>query len=272
MSGIRRVVSIPLRPWYFDHGYNDTTVLAAVETMILLAAETAQRYPEADVRLMENGRFAKFLQVPRDSEYIEVQIECREQNETVQAHLLSQTVIRTMKRLIEHGQVSFASKRTPLDTTAVRDPAPPHPLKRLDAEFIYSKLVPFGPAYHTLQETLLTDDEVWGRLRTPAIAYTDDIQQILGSPFAFDGALHAACVLGQQIVDYAPFPVAFDRRLIVRPTRPDSGYIVRAMLVSRSEGELVFDLVIIDDGGRLFEEARGVRMRDVSRGTSPKGL
>ncbi len=271
MSDGRRALSIPLRPWYRDHGFGGRAVLAAVETMILLAAETVRRYPGADVRLMENGRFAKFLEVAPDSEHIEALIECRQQDETVQALLLTQTPVKTMKRLKEHGRVSFARRRRTLEAALGPEPEPPDPVKRLAAEFIYRRLVPFGPAYRSLRQTLLlTDDAAWGRLQTPAIAFTDDVQQVLGSPFAFDGALHAACVLGLQHVDYAPFPVSFDQRLIFRPTQPDCGYIVRAVLVNRSPEELVFDLCISDDAGRLFEEARGLRMRDVTRAALPR--
>jgi len=265
MSGGRRAVSIPSRPWYGDHGFGGQAVLAAVETMILLAAETARRYPDADVRLMQEARFSKFLQVPAGAKRIEALIEWCDQDQRVQALLCSQTVIKTMKRLKEHGRVSFPGKRRAPEANAA-DPTPPlHPLQRLEAEFIYRELVPFGPAYQSLQDTLLlTENEVWARLQTPAIGFTDDVQQQLGSPFAFDGALQAACVLGQQSVDYAPFPVAFDQRLIVRPTRPGCGYIVRAALIRRLEEELVFDLEILGGDGRLFESAAGVRMRDVS--------
>ncbi len=103
----------------------------------------------------------------------------------------------------------------------------------------------------------------WGKLKAPALP-TDSIQAIIGSPFPLDGALHAACVLGQQSVDFVPFPVGFDRRIITRPTQAGCIYQTRVIQLCQSEDELVFDLDIFDQAGQVYETVTGVRMRDVS--------
>ncbi len=132
-------------------------------------------------------------------------------------------------------------------------------------EYLYHEHVTFAPSYHTLQDTLyLSEHEAWGGLRAPAIPFVEPVQDILGSPFPLDGALHAACVLGQQCVDFVPFPVGFKRRTIVRATQSDSSYTAKVILVSRTDDELVFDLGVFDKGGEVCEIVSGVSMRDVS--------
>jgi len=101
-------------------------------------------------------------------------------------------------------------------------------------------------------------------LKSPDLPSTDSIRKSIGSPFPLDGALHAASVLGQQSVDFVPFPVGFDRRIIFRPTQPGSCYIVRVEQVGEIDGELIFDLFILDNGGLVYETVIGVRMRDVT--------
>jgi len=63
-----------------------------------------------------------------------------------------------------------------------------------------------------------------------------------------------------------PFPVGFDRRVIINPTQPGGSYRTRVQLLSRSREELLFDLQIFDDQGHIFERVTGMRMRDVSGG------
>ena len=94
----------------------------------------------------------------------------------------------------------------------------------------------------------------------------DGVREHLGSPFPLDGAFHAACVLGQRSADFVPFPVGFDRRIILRPKQPGSSYNTRVELLSRTRDELLFDLHIFDDTGQVYERVTGVRMRDVSGG------
>jgi hypothetical protein len=77
--------------------------------------------------------------------------------------------------------------------------------------------------------------------------------------------MHAACVLGQQFVDFAPFPVGFQRRTISRPTQPGGRYLTRVSMTSLTGDQLEFDLHIFNNAGLLFETVTGLRMRDVRK-------
>ncbi|MCW5207381.1 polyketide synthase dehydratase domain-containing protein, partial [Desulfobulbus sp. US2] len=128
-------------------------------------------------------------------------------------------------------------------------------------------LVLFGPHYQTLQETLyVSEDSAWGSLKAPSLPSIHAVQEQLGSPFPLDGAMHAACVLGQQQVDFAPFPVGIDQRVVLRPTQSGGEYLTKVSVVALSDKELVFDLLIFDGEGVVYEAVKGLRMRDVRGG------
>lgn len=272
MTSDRTVVAIPVQPWFADHCFNGKIVLPAVETMLLLAAEVAAVHPEIDLRVMDQVRFARFLEIPAASSRVEALLECRKHEDgSVHAKLLSRRQGKAMARLQEHGEILFAPAGKNDVPMAECVPAPPVTSEMtITAEQIYRELVPFGPSYHTLQETLhLSGQVAWGKLKAPARPHAapDKVRNLVGSPFPLDGAFHAACVLGQRAADFVPFPVGFDRRIIRRPTRPGGSYRTRVQLLSRTNDELLFDLRIFDDQGHIFESVTGIRMRDVSGGT-----
>ncbi len=263
-------VEITVQPWFADHCFGGKIVLPAVETMLLLAATVKRSCPEIDIRIMEDVRFANFLEIPPGSTTVAALVECRRNaNGSICAKLLSRVQFKTMTRIKQHGEILFppAAKSNRADTAI--SPAPlTGPVTEVAAARIYRDLVPFGPAYHTLQETLfLSGQGAWGKLKAPALPVGGSMQEIIGSPFPLDGALHAACVLGQRSVDFVPFPVELGRRIISRPTQAGGSYITRVVPVARTNDELVFDLGIFDNEGQIYETVTGVRMRDVSRGT-----
>ncbi len=269
MNNGRIPLTIPLKPWFQDHCFGGRSVLPAVETMLLLAAKVAELYPEAETRVMENVRFAKFLEVPPDVATLPVFVECKMGSHgSIRATLLSKMQWKKMSRIKEHGEIFFSPAGN-LDDTSHPSPAVDPALPRdqvieITAEYLYRELVPFGPNYQTLQETLLLrGHEAWGKLKAPDLPL-DSSHEHIGSPFPLDGALHAACVLGQQAVDFVPFPVGFDRRAIFRPTRPGCRYLTKVIQRSRTSDELIFDLSIFAEDGRVCETTSGVRMRDVS--------
>jgi hypothetical protein len=262
---------ISLKPWFRDHCFGGKSVMPAVETMLLLAAKVREIFPEMDIRVMEDVCFAKFLEIPPEVAALDCFIECAKVSDgRVQVKLLSRTQFKAMSRIKEHGEIIFPSAHS-VD-------ADPHPARivypaqstglvtEISADYIYRELVPFGPNYQTLQETLfLSVDEAWGTVKAPVLHKDfDSIQEVIGSPFPLDGAFHAACVLGQQSVDFAPFPVGFARRVITRPTQPGCCYNIKILEISRTSDELVFDLVIFDDEGRTYEAITGLYMRNVS--------
>jgi len=260
-------LTIPLKPWFQDHHFGGRAILPAVETMLLLADAAARLYPGMEVRVMEEASFPSFLEVAADTVALAGFVECRlEDDGRLRMALLSRVQFKAMSRLKEHGALVFSSVGAAgyAQDCLAPEADPPDPVTTVPADRIYRELVPFGPSYQTLQGSLhLSGRWAWGRLLAPNLP-AEPIQNILGSPFPLDGALHAACVLGQQYVDFVPFPVGFARRLVHRPTVPGGGYHARVYLVARTDGELLFDLWILDDEGRVFETIRGVRMREVS--------
>ena len=269
MSDGRIPVSLAIQPWYQDHCFGGKAVFPAVETMLLLASQAAGLYPDIDIRGMEDVRFAKFLEIPARTTTVPVLIECAVNADgRVRARLLSRVRFKTVSRIIEHGEILFSLVGIDSQPAPDIDPAPlSGPVTEVNVEQLYRELVPFGPNYQTLQETLyLSEHGAWGKLKAPQLPPLDSVQEIIGSPFPLDGAFHAACVLGQQMVDFVPFPVGFDRRTIFCPTQPGSCYITRVIAVSKTNDELTFDLGIFDNGGQVYEMVTGVRMRDVSKG------
>jgi hypothetical protein len=271
MSNGRIPLSIPLKPWFRAHCFGGKSVMPAVETMLLLAAKVREIFPEIDIRVMENVRFTKFLEIPPEVATLDCFVEFAKVSDgRVQVKLLSRTQFKAMSRIKEHGEIFFCpAGSVDADAHPARIVYPPQstgPVTEISADHIYRELVPFGPTYQTLQETLfLSVNEAWGTVKAPELHKDfDSIQEIIGSPFPLDGAFHAACVLGQQSVDFVPFPVGFARRVITRPTQPGCCYNTKVLQVSRTSDELVFDLVIFDDEERVYEAITGVRMRNVS--------
>jgi hypothetical protein len=270
----RSIIEISIQPWFKDHCFDGKTVLPAVETMLLLAAEVRKSNPERSLMVMEDACFVRFLEIPPASTTMEVLVDCkRDENGSIHARLLSRVRYKTMARIFEHAEVVFpASGSITADT--VISPAPlDGAITEIQTDKIYRELVPFGPAYQTLQGTLfLSEQGAWGKLKAPVLPVADDMQKTIGSPFPLDGALHAACVYGQQHVDFVPFPVGFERRIIHQPTQPGDTYTTKVEPVSHTHDELIFDLGIFDSHGQVFETVTGVRMRNVGRAFNNKEL
>lgn len=270
MTTRRTAVDIPVAPWFADHFINGRIVLPAVEIMLLLAAEIARTHPGMDIRRMENVRFPKFLEIPAGSTSVTALIEERHgKNGSIRAALLSRMRYKTVTRLKEHGEIIFSPAREGGGKIISREAAIllSNPVTEVAAEDIYRELVPFGPAYHTLRETLhLAGTFARGTVHAPELPVGDWVRENLGSPFPLDGAFHAACVLGQCVAGFVPFPVELACRVIYKPTRPGVSYLTRVELISRKQDELVFDLSISDGKGEMYEKVAGLRMRDVSGG------
>ncbi len=267
----RLPLAIPIKPWYQDHCFAGRSVLPAVETMLLLAARATEFYPEVDIRVMEDVRFAKFLEIPPTASSLDCFMLCQLAGDgRLRTQLLSRVQCKAMSRIKEHGEVFFPGVSDGEDVHRPifhLTPAPlTGPLTEITAEYLYRELVPFGPHYQTLRETLyLSKNEAWGKLQVPDLPQAL-IEKSIGSPFSLDGAFHAACVLGQQFVDFVPFPVGFAERVITRPTRAGCCYQTKVRQVCRAKEELIFDLAIFDDEGQLYETTTGLCMRNV-RGT-----
>jgi hypothetical protein len=267
MATERVAVQVPVRPWFRDHCFNGKIIFAAVEAMHLLAQTAQAAHPGLNVRRMHQGRFPKFLEIPVEAADLDVLVELEtEKNGGVHARLLTKIQLKTMTRMTNHCELSFASggehDRTEIE---IWQPCSTAPRLTLSAAQVYRDLVPFGPAYQTLHDRLfLAVGSVWGTLRAPDLPSPGP--NPIGSPFPLDGAMHAACVHGQRLVAFVPFPVGFATRTIHKPTRAGEFYRTHVRLQSQAADEVVYDLQIIDQTEQLRETITGLRMRDVSGG------
>lgn len=267
MTGERREIAIPVRPWFRDHCFGGRIVLAAVEAMQLLAVTVQAAHPQLEVGGMRDGRFAKLLEVPPEAVAIDALVELEHsENGEIRARLLTRTHGKAMTRLVSHCELTFAVAAVSCVGMAKWTSEPCSEAAMIvSAEQVYQELVPFGPAYRTLQDRLvLSADSAWGTLLVPELSPAP--AEPLGSPFPLDGAMHAACVHGQRLVDFVPFPVGFAARRIVKPTRAGERYRTLVRLQARTEDELLYDLCIVDEQEQVRETVRGLRMRDVSHG------
>lgn len=263
---VRVDVQIPIFPWFRDHSFNGKTIFPAVETMLLLADIAKNVVSDLRVQNMSHARFLKFLEIPAGAKELSALVEYEDSDEELLVRLLSKIQLKKMSRIKEHAELCFAKD--------MQVPTPVSPMERkgtdssIDAARIYNELVPFGPAYRTIIGTLyLSQSGASATLQAPDMQKTQKMEASLGSPFPLDGAMHTACVLGQCLTDFVPFPVAFDRRYIHQPTCAGEQYTSTVVLQSQKEQELIFDLSIFDMKGDACETVKGLRMRDVSAGT-----
>lgn len=265
----RRILTVP--PWVADHAVAGKIVLPAVETLLFLAAMARELYPNLHVSTMVGARFGKFLEITANQRQLEVLVEIAVTGDHLRAVLQSEVVLKNMTRIKEHGEVHFPLlPSSSSETESCEILLPIKNEKTFSADTIYHRLVPFGPAYRSLHGILyLRQDEAIGELRAPLLYSDSQASVLLGSPFPCDGAMHAACVLGQQRVGYIPFPVGFARRRVLRPTQPGDTYLVKATLTAESAEELTFDLRLADREGLLYEAIDGLRMRDVGFSATP---
>lgn len=267
----RNPVHIEVPAHWADHRFMGKAVLPAVEAMQLLAFWTARLRPGTDCRCIGEARFDKFLELPPAGEVIAAFCDLADLPDgAVQAALVTRRKAGSaaITRTITHARLVFEPLRplgaqTPLDMSA----ALAGPCFRVAPQPLYEHLVPFGAGYRNISRPLLlTREGALAVIRAPEVI-DRQTDRPLGSPFAADAALHAACVWGQRFTGRVAFPVGIDERRIVNPTRCGETYIGRVFPVrTEQQGVLVFDILILDPNGGLCEQINGVRMRDVSGG------
>ncbi|MFH2124004.1 MAG: polyketide synthase dehydratase domain-containing protein [Pseudomonadota bacterium] len=269
MMALQQPVTIPVQPWFRDHCFNGKVILPAVETMEIMAAAVKEIGADALLREMHDARFSKFLEIPAGATELSALVEYDEGDEgEIGVKLLSRTCFKKISRVKEHARITFSNRpQNRGETVPVDQPFPAQPTRSMAAKRIYEELVPFGPSYHSLTGYLhLSNLAAWGTLQAPNFPQGQDMTKELGSPFPLDGAMHAACVLGQILADFIPFPVGFAERIIHKPTGAGEQYSTTVVLVSQDSAELVFDLSIFDEEGTPCETVKGLQMRDVSGG------
>lgn len=258
-------VSIPVLPWFADHSFNGKVIFPAVETMLLLAEIARGIVPDLPVQHMVQASFSKLLEIPEGASVVSALVEYEETDEGFACKLLSKIQFKKISRIKEHAALSFRFKTenvSPLPLLSGKEND-----LLIDAARIYKTLVPFGPVYQSIKGTLhLRNATAIARLHAPIVAQKQVMETVLGSPFPLDGAMHAACVLGQCMADFVPFPVAFAERFIHKPTVAGEEYVSSVQLVSQNKDELLVNLSIFELNGEPCETVIGLRMRDVTGG------
>jgi len=266
MDRIRNEVQLGIQPWFKDHCFAGRPVFPAVESLLFLAEEARRQFPLLTLQAMHNAQFPRFLEIPGETNQIEVIVELEEtENSFVRAGLFSRLQTGKFARLVEHGSVCFDAEENRKREEAKIDPPVEQQPFTLSGSRLYEELIPFGPAYRNLLKVDLFPSGAVAKIQTPVYP-GQPVEQNLGSPFLLDSALHAACAWGQRFAGFVPFPVGFNSRLIVSPARPGREYLAVVTVVVGRGTELEFDIDLVDDKGEPVEYLRGVRMRDVSGG------
>jgi 4'-phosphopantetheinyl transferase EntD len=259
--------AIPVEPYLRDHRFNGQVILSAVEILQRLAVSLPSLCPGASTGRMQSASFDRFLTIEDDCAEIEA---CHELEIHDSGRLCSRlTTIgsapgRTVRRKKVHAVVDFA------EPGPDRNPLPMDLASALEwvvfdvsALRLYEELVPFGPAYRSLTRLFLSESGALGQLLAPGFKASAGS---LGSPFPFDGALHAACAWGQRFRQITAFPVGFQERTIFIPTKPGGSYICRVLPLAPAGETLRFDIRIYTPDGALCEDIKGVAMKDVFGG------
>lgn len=235
--------------------------------MLLIAGIAEDINSKIHVTCMMEVRFPKLLNIPDHAKEIPALVEYDEErtNHELTLKLLSKTQFTKMSRIREHAKISFPVRPFTISYVAPMATGKDIPI---EAERIYKELVPFGPSYRSLTGTLhISENGANGTLQAPHLAHQHKMEKKLGSPFPLDGAMHAACVFGQCLADFVPFPVGFEKRVIHRPTQAGKTYNTSIKITSQMKNELIFNLSIFDSSGNVCETVEGLQMRDVSKGT-----
>jgi hypothetical protein len=275
INKIRLPLKIEIYPYLLDHRFEGKAVLPAVEAMQLLAVSTQNHLPDTDIRFIKNAKFDKFFYIEPDTapdtKMVEAFNEIRiNENGNITAKLITKTRSKKagITRIKEHATMQFPGgkpdiKPSPLDTFSGQ-------IKKgfnIPSDKLYNDLVPFGPSYHNIRDTLFVSEKgAIGRIQTPPKSDTKNLKLPMGSPFPLDAAFHAACAWGQRYLAVVGFPVGFGKRMVIQPTRPGNSYICLILPVNVTTDLLVFDIWLYDPNNILFEAVSGVQMRDVSAG------
>jgi len=272
---VRLPVAIPVHAYLRDHHVEGRAILPAVKAMQVIG-ETIRRFrPGIDISVITHGGFDKFLHVPSDADQIAAFADIDTyDNGDIGASLLTKNKIKksSMTRIKEHAAMHY-----PRDLSGFAD-QPPDSVSDLfsaldgtcieiSSDRIYRELVPFGPAFHSIQGKLLISEQgALARIGTPAAYFSQSTSENPDSLFPLDAAYHCACVWGQRYTRMVVFPMGFEKRTIWHHTRQGEPYFCRVLPVEMRPDRLVFDLWIADGNGVLFESSRGVCMKDVSAG------
>ena len=260
--------AIEVNPYLRDHHFEGKVFLPAVETLIVLANVVNFNFRQMNMNCLLKASFPRFLFIAPETQRLAVFVDIEDVgNDNIAAVLL--TSIKSKKsgirRALEHARVEFGTD------DCAPGPAPFRVVEKLEgkcisvpAATIYRELVPFGTAYQNIIGDLTVSSE--GALAYLSGGNYEADENLLGSPFPLDAAMHAACVWGQRFSGIIPFPTGFEKRFIYQKTRKGGRYLGRVVPVDIDQESLMFDAWIYDLSGVIYEAIRGIKMRDVTRG------
>jgi hypothetical protein len=264
---IRYPSAIELSPYLRDHHFQGKVILPAVETLIALANVAKLNFRQIRINCLLRASFPRFLFITPETQRLPVFVDIEAGRDNITAMLLTSIKSKenAIRRTLEHARVEF-----PREDSAP-SPAPFRVVEKLEgkcihvpAATIYRELVPFGTAYQNITGELAVSPE--GALAYLSGGNYEADENLLGSPFPLDAAMHAACVWGQRFSGTVPFPTGFEKRFIYQKTKKGGSYLGRVVPVNIDQGSLVFDAWIYDLNGAIYEAISGLRMRDVTQG------
>jgi hypothetical protein len=260
--------NIEIYPYLCDHYFDGKVILPAVELLIVLARVVKNNFPQINISYLHKARFFRFLSIPPDTRHLAVVVDIETADYGVVASLLTSVKSKDGKisRTVEHARVEFAAA-----DSAPSSVPPFRVVNKLEGDCIsvpsttiYRELVPFGTAYQNIIGDLSVSPK--GALAYLSGGGNEADEDLLGSPFPLDAAMHAACVLGQRFSGIVPFPTGFEKRIIYKKTKKGGTYIGRVVPVKVNHESLIFDAWIYDLDGIMYESISGIQMRDVSQG------
>jgi hypothetical protein len=266
---MRFPLEIEVSHYLFDHHFEGRCVLPAVEALIILARAVQNHFPNMDLYCLKKVRFPRFLFVPPEMHHLPIIVEANNTpNAGISARLMTsmKSKISGISRNPEHAQVEF-----PLTDSSTSAKPLFSDLRNSEGEVyvvsagsIYPGLIPFGKAF----QNIIGPVSLWSGGASASLSGGDfgTEDDSLGSPFPFDAAIQVACVWGQRFTEYVLFPVGFEKRIIHQKTKKGDLYIGQIIPVAVGQNPFIFDALIFDSQGFIFEEIRGIQMQDVSQG------
>ena len=262
----RYPLEIKAYPYLQDHYFEGQAIFPAVEALIVMAKVAAENFPQVNVCHQKQARFPRFLSIDPQEQIKKIFsdiTEAADSSISVAISTMAKSKAGTISRMLEHAYVEFAASPLLEDSVA--------PFQHLDGKLfnvssaaVYRELVPFGKAYQNIVGDLsLSPNGAIAQLYGGEGEANDDL---IGSPFPLDAALHAACCWAQRYAGIVAFPVGFAERIIYRKTKKERKYIGRINPVNISREPLIFDALIYDLDGIIYESVSGIQMRDVSQG------
>jgi hypothetical protein len=273
ISGVKKKERYPLEieayPYLQDHYFEGQAIFPAVEALIFMAKAAAANFPQINICQQKHARFPRFLSIDPQEQIKKVFADIGKADDgSLSVAISSMVKAKTgmISRTLEHAYVEFAF--SPVTEYSVTSPADCMHLGgkafNVPAAAVYRELVPFGKAYQNIIGDLsLSSEGAVAHLYGGEGEANDDL---IGSPFPLDAAMHAACSWGQRYAGIVAFPVGFNERIIYRKTKKEEKYIGRIIPVNLSREPLMFDALIYDLDGKIYESVSGISMRDVSQG------